>query len=155
VRGAGPRFRYQCEQVLIEDGFSAIGEINKAPVKGVQVEGIEFHAEFLQPLRERRSAGMLAKDEAVSGSPDRRRVQDFVGEGVGEHSVLMNAGFVGKCVSAHHGLVRRRSEADDLRKQPAGGAETIEDQRVRAGKFILAHEQGRGNLFQGGVCLRR
>ena len=66
---------------------------------------------------------MLAEDEIGVGYAYGRGRHDLVGEGVGHHAVLVDAGLVGEGVGADDGFVGRRAEADALGEQLAGGVE--------------------------------
>ena len=71
-------------------------------------------AELFEAMAEGGAAGVLAQDEMCMGDSDQRGSHDLVAERVGEHAVLMNSRLVSKSIGAHHCLVRRGLEGDDL-----------------------------------------
>jgi hypothetical protein len=77
---------------------------------------------------------------------------DLVGEGVGHHAVLVDAGLVGEGVGSDYGLVGRTAEADELGEQLAGGVELIHLDVVGVGELVAADHEGGGDLFEGSVA---
>ena len=80
-------------------------------------------AEFVEAVFEGAATGVLAEDEALADVADRGWGEDLVGEGVGEHAVLVDAGGVGEGVGADDGFVGRGAEADAAGEHLAGGEE--------------------------------
>jgi hypothetical protein len=60
---------------------------------------------------ERMPPGMFAQDQFRAAQADRFGGHDFVGLVVLEHAILVDAGFVGKCVRSDNGLVRLDAHA--------------------------------------------
>ena len=74
---------------------------------------------------ERVTPGMLSENDLAFGHADRSRRHDFVGNGVLQHAVLMDAGFVRERVVADDGLVGLNRHAGDFAQQAAGGVEFL------------------------------
>ena len=64
----------------------------------------------------------------------------------------MDAGLMGKGVGAHDGLVVGNGLADGHGEQAAGRIELLGDDAVLQAVVVLAHAQGHGQLFKGGVA---
>ena len=74
-------------------------------------------------MLERAAAAVLAEHDVVRGDADGRRRHDLVGQRIGHHAVLVDAGLVREGVGADDGFVGRAAEADELGEQLAGGVE--------------------------------
>jgi hypothetical protein len=95
---------------------------------------------------------VLAEDDVLALVANRDGGEDFVGEGVGEDAVLVDAGGVGEGVGTDDRLVRCGAEADAAGEHLAGGEEFGHDDVVGVGELVFAdHEDGR-DLFEGGVA---
>ncbi len=88
----------------------------------------------------------------LCGDADRLGRHDLVGERVGHHAVLVDAGLVREGVGADDGLVGRAAEADELGKDFARGVELFHLDVVGVGKLVAANHEGGGDLFEGGVA---
>ena len=117
----------QGEEVLVVDGFLAVGELGEAGVDLVELGPGERVAEFGEAMLEGAAAGVFAENDVVGGDADGLGRHDLVGERVGEHAVLVDAGLVREGVGADDGLVGRAAEADDLGQHLAGGVELRHD----------------------------
>ena len=71
----------------------------------VELRAGEGVAEVGESLFEEAAAAVFAKDEVGGGDADGFRGHDLVGEGVGHHAVLVDAGLVGERVGSDDGLV--------------------------------------------------
>ena len=80
-------------------------------------------AEVARRSLEGAAAGVLAEDDVGGAGADAFGGHDLVGERVGEHAVLVDAGLVGEGVGADDGLVGGAAEADALGEDLAGGVE--------------------------------
>ena len=95
---------------------------------------------------------MLADDEVALVAAHGLRGHDLVGLAVLKHAVLMDAGLMGKGVGAHDGLVVGDGLTDGHGEQAAGRIELLGDDAVLQTVVVLAHAQGHGQLFEGGVA---
>ena len=82
-------------------------------------------AEFGEAVFEGAAAGVFAEDDVLAGEADGRGRHDFVGQRVGEHAVLVDAGLVGEGVFADDGLVGRAPKLMHLAEHLAGGVELV------------------------------
>ena len=69
---------------------------------------------------------MFSENQLPLGNADRFGRNDFVGEGILEDAVLVNACFVGKRVRAYDRFVGRYRSTGNFRQQAAGGIELFE-----------------------------
>src|SRR6266702_299277 len=95
----------QSNQVLVIDILLAIGKCYKAVIGLLQLLARERKSELLQPVTQGRAAGVLAEDQVRLGHAYKGGRHNFVTERVGQHSVLMDAGFMSEGIVAHDGLV--------------------------------------------------
>ncbi len=95
----------QAEKVLVVDGFLAVGEFGEAVVDLVELFAGECVAEFFEALFEHAAAAVFAEHEVGRWHADGLGRHDLVGERVGHHAVLVDAGLVGEGVGSDDGLV--------------------------------------------------
>ena len=72
-----------------------------------------------------RAARVLTQHQFRVGHTYGLRRHDFVSQAVLEHAILMNAGFVRKCVTPDDGLVRLHWDAGNFLQQLAGGIQLL------------------------------
>ena len=95
---------------------------------------------------------MFAEDEVSVAGAYGGGGHDLVGEGVGHHAVLVDAGLVGEGVGSDDGLVGRAAEGDDLGEHLAGGVELGHINIAGEWVDVGADHDGCGDLFEGGVA---
>ena len=90
-------------------------------------ERVALHvdAHLLERVGERVPAGVLAQHDLRGFLADRRRVDDLVGLAVGEHAVLVDAGFVRERVPTDDGLVVLHVVAGEPRHQARRAGELL------------------------------
>src|ERR1035441_2938154 len=94
---------------------------------------------------------MLAQTQMCLGNSDQCGCHDLIAERVGQHSMLMNARLVRKCVIAYDGLVWRGAKGDDLPQHLARRVQVIELDASRNAIAISAHIERRCNLFESRI----
>ncbi len=72
----------------------------------IESAAIELVAQLFAPDAESVSARVLAQHQFRIGHSHRLWRHDFVGQGILQNAVLMNAGFVGKCIATDNRLIR-------------------------------------------------
>ena len=72
----------------------AIGQLQEAQVRCLQLLVVQLDSELLQGVLESGPARMLADDQLGALPADILRIHDLVGRAVLEHAVLMDAGLV-------------------------------------------------------------
>ena len=77
---------------------------------------------------------------------------DLVGQGVLEHPIHVDAGFVGKGVGPHDSLVGLHRHAGDHRHQAAGRVNLLAVDVGGQPQLLLAGGQHHDHLLQGGVA---
>ena len=73
-----------------------------------------MEAQSLEAVIQGVAAGMLAQHDIALVDTHRLRGHDLIGAGVLQHAVLVDAGFVGEGVLAHHGLVLLHKYTGDI-----------------------------------------
>jgi hypothetical protein len=94
----------------------------------------------------------LPRTSLVAAQADGFGLHDFIGHGVFQHAVLVNAGFVGKGIGAHDGFVGLHHDAGDHADQAAGGIDVLGVDAGFERHEILAGVQGHDHLFHGGIA---
>src|SRR5258708_12664741 len=90
---------------MILDVLDLISQPNKATINVVERAPIKLVAELFAAHGQGVTARMLAQNQCGVRHPDRLRRHDFVGEGILEDSVLMNAGLVREGVTSDNAFV--------------------------------------------------
>ncbi len=88
------------------------------------------------------------------GYADGGGCHDLVGERVGHHAVLVDAGLVSEGVGADYCFVGGCAEADALGEELAGGVELLHLDVVGVGQLIAANHERCGDLFEERRCRR-
>src|SRR6266851_10006426 len=139
----------KAEEVLVVDGFLAVGEFGEAVVDVVEPLASEGVAELFEAICEGAAAGVFAEDKIGVGYAYGGWCHDLVGERVRHHAVLVNAGLVGEGVGSDDGLVGRAAEADDFGEHLAGGVELGHVDVVGVGELVAADHEDGGDLLEG------
>ena len=109
-------------------------------------------AQGLQLVAHGVAARMLADDKIGAGAADGLRGHDFVSFAVFEHTVLVDAGFMGEGVAAHNGLVGRNGLTDDHGQQPAGREKLFGPDVGIKPEHVVPHLEGHDHFLQRGVA---
>ena len=91
---------------------------------------------------------MLAQHQFIAGSAHRLRRYDLIGGRVFDHSILVNAGFVGECVPSDDGLVRLHINAGDFGQELAGREQLLGNDRGFIRIVLRPHPHHHDQLFQ-------
>jgi len=142
----------QHAQVIGVHLFFLVSQINKEFIQLINFRFAQFEAQFLAAAGQPRPAGMFSQHQVAALAAHRFRGHDFIGQGMGYHAVLVNAGFVGESVAPHHGLVEGDGQAGDHAEQRAGGHNLRGFYAAFVGIAIAARMHGHHHLFQGGVA---
>jgi len=142
----------QFEQVVIFDVFDFIGEADKAAIDVVERATIELVAELFAADGECMTAGVLAQHEFGVGHADGFRSHDLVGQGIFQHAILMDAGFVREGVASDNGFVGLDGDAGDLAEQLAGGKKMLGGNSGFVRIAIVADAHGHDQFFERGVA---
>ena len=94
---------------------------------------------------------MLAQDQLVPRGAHGLGRNDLIGGGVLDHSVLVNARFMGECVPAHDRLVRLHVHAGDFRQELAGREQLLGNHRRFIRIVLRPDPHHHYQLFQGGI----
>ena len=94
---------------------------------------------------------MFSDDHAVAGKAHRIRAHDFIGHGILEYAVLMDARFMGKGVRTHNGFVGLYHNAGDHGDQTTGGMNLLGFDTEIQSHLIPAGKKGHHNFFQGRI----
>jgi hypothetical protein len=94
---------------------------------------------------------VLAEDEISVGYTYRGGRHDLVGERIGHHAVLVDAGLVGEGVGSDYCFVGCCAEADALGEELAGWVELLHLDVVGVRELIAANHQRSGDFLEGGV----
>src|SRR5258708_6996805 len=91
---------------------------------------------------------VFPQDQIVAGHADRLRRHDLVAQWIGDDTVLVDPGLMGKSVAADDGFVRLGLESDNLRQQAACGIDFLRVDGGRIWQLRLANVQSHHDLFQ-------
>ena len=105
-------------------------------------------AQLIEPRTQSIASRVFSKHQPAQRDADLFRHDDFVGHGILQHPILMNACFMRECVGPHHGFIRRNTHSRDRREQPAGGINLLERDVRANGIARLANVQRHRNFFQ-------
>ncbi len=146
--------RHQGSKVVVVDLFFLVGKLFEAGEGFVELFVVEAKSQLFEPILKGRTARVLAHDQGiVQLQTDLFGGEDFVSALVFEHSVLMDAAFVGKGVFAHDRLVGLGFDAGDGGDEPAGGVDLL---GVDAGLYVTEDVatdlECHDDLFQCGVA---
>ena len=150
-------------EIAVADFPLAIRELLEAGEGIVEILTLERVAQLLEPGPEGAAAAQLAKGDAVVGQTDRAGINDFVGEAVFEHAVLVDATLVSKGVGAHDRLIGLHRHAGEIAHQPRGlgdllGAHARERFGALGGppqegvEVAAPHVQGHHQLLERGIA---
>ncbi len=95
---------------------------------------------------------MFAEHDVGGRDADGLGRHDLVGERVGHHAVLVDAGLVREGVGADDGLVGRAAEADELGEHLTGREELVHLDIAGVGELVAPDHEGGGDLFEGCVA---
>src|SRR6266581_6438724 len=95
---------------------------------------------------------MLSEHQLPLGNTDRFGGNNFVREGIFEDAVLMDARLVREGVRAYYRLVRRYSDAGDLRQQAAGRIQFVEVDIRGDAELGLSHSEYNSDFLERGVA---
>ena len=109
-------------------------------------------AQRAQALFESMAAGVFAENQRVPLDADAFRAHDFIGQGIVQHAVLMDAGFVGEGVVADDRLVGRRRESGQVLDDAGGAVNLAGIQANLHAEMFAAGGQGHGDFLQRGVA---
>src|SRR6056297_2466525 len=143
---------HQCLDIGVEYLALAIGQLLEAAEQALQFGVADAEAEFSNAIGQGMATGMLAQHQRRSTDADIFRAHDFVGLAVGQHAVLVYAGFVREGVVADNRLVARH-EAADHRGQLA--RYRVKLARVDGGlqvEQVVAGFQRHDHFFQRGIA---
>jgi hypothetical protein len=104
----------EAEDVLVVDGFLAIGELSEAVVDLVELFASKGVAEFFETVCKGAAAAVFAENEISVGYAYGGGRHDLVGEWVGHHSMLVDAGLVSEGVGSDYCFVGSCAEANAL-----------------------------------------
>ena len=107
-------------QIAVGDLSLAISEFFKASEGIVEVITIELIPQLLKACADGTATTELAQADAVIGQADGSGINDFVGEAVLQHTVLVDAGFMGKGIGTHDGFVGLHRHAGEVGDQARG-----------------------------------
>ena len=107
-------------QIAVCDLPFAISKILEAGKGIIEILAAEVIAELFQAGANSAAAAELAQGDPVVGEPDGAGINDFIGEPVFEHAVLMDARFMGKGIGTHNGLVGLHHHAGEIGDQTRG-----------------------------------
>jgi len=142
----------EAEQILVVDGFLAVGKFGEAGVDFVELVAVERVAESFETVGQSVTAGVFAEDELGVARANGFGSHDLVGEGIGHHAVLVDARLMGEGVGSDDGLIGRADKGDTLGEHLAGGVELAQDDVVGVRKLVTANHEGGGDLFKNGVA---
>src|SRR5215211_2293143 len=130
-------------QVGSGNGLLAISQRQESLVRLVELVLVKSDADLEECVAEPGSARVLAKDETGPFPTNIRWVHDLVCRALFQHSVLVDAGLMGKRVGAHDGLVRLDWNAGQRADESAGRHQTLLTNARRAtSELIAACRQG-------------
>src|SRR6185369_8917515 len=147
--GLGRRERLQ---IGVGDGLLLVGQALEALESGFQRFTFQRVTELFQAHGEGVAARVLAHDEQRFARADRLGTHDFVGAGVFEHAVLVNARFVRKGVGADDRLVRLHDHAGAHADQAAGADQLRGVDAGAQTEHGLTRLQRHHDLFERGVA---
>ena len=142
----------QRDQVVVVNLFFPVSEVFESDKHIVQLIIGQLEPQIFQLGPQRGTSRMFAHHQIGFGQPHVGRAHDLKGFGVFQHTILMNAGFVGKGVLADNRLVKLH------RKTGNGGnaARDIHDlggiNPGAVGHDIAAHLQRHHHFLQRGIA---
>ena len=101
----------QCNDVRVVDILFLVCECNEFIKHFLQAGVIKGIAQFGNPSTKRMASAVLSENHVLANKSYVFRPHDFVGRAVLEHSMLMNARFVGERVLANNRLVSLNQHA--------------------------------------------
>ena len=155
VGGAGgvAAVEHQRFHVPSGDGLFPVRHLLEADKNLLQLFIGDFIAHGGQLIPQGVLAGVLAQHHGVFGNAHIGGAHDLIGQGVGQHTVLVNAGLMGKGIGAHDGLAGLDGNTGDVAQELAGAVDLL---RVDAGLRLIEGSSGlqrHGDLFQ--TCVAR
>ena len=147
--GRGP---HQRNQVIFIDFLLAVGQLLEPHEHVLKLVVAQLEPKIFQLGAQRCTARMLAHDDVGLGQAHILGAHDFEGLGVLQHTVLVDAAFVGKGVLADDGLVELHGEPRHSRHTPR---DVHQLGAVHAGlerHDVVAHPQGHHDFFQRRVA---
>src|SRR6266536_2520099 len=140
------------DQVLIVYLLLAVGQLGELGVQRVQFIVAQLDAKLLEAIHQRVPSRMLAQHDAVGRHAHRLRRHDLVAERIAEHTMLVNAGLMGKSIASDNRLVRLHAETQRLREQFAGGVELRAVDAALVRIDVVADVYAHHDLFHRGIA---
>src|ERR1700678_800692 len=106
-----------------------------------------FHA-----ISQRATPAVFSEDKVRANDANRSRSHDLVGQRIGHHAVLVNAGLVCEGVGSNNSFVWRAAEADELAEKLACRVELVHLNVVGVGELVAAYHQRSGDLFERSIA---
>mmetsp|Transcript_43469 Transcript_43469/g.102266 ORF Transcript_43469/g.102266 Transcript_43469/m.102266 type:complete len:256 (+) Transcript_43469:851-1618(+) len=107
-------------EIAVRNFPLAISKILEASKGIIKVLTAEVIAELFEPSPNSASAAELAQRDPIVGEPNGARINDFVGEPVFQHSVLMDARFMRERIGTHNRLIGLHHHAGEIGDQARG-----------------------------------
>ena len=104
----------QSLKILIENLFFNICQPFEFLKNLIQLNIIQLKTKFLDPVRKCMTTRMFAQHQIAGFDPHRLRSHDFVGQGIFQHSVLVDSSFVCKGISTNNRLIRLNTDSRNL-----------------------------------------
>ncbi len=141
----------QLVKVFFHDFFFGVGDLQEPFVEGVDIVAVEGVADLLETKGQGAAAAAGGQHDLGSICANFIGVDDLVGAGVFEKSILVDAGGMGESIGAYNSLVGLDGHAHRIGDQPADGVQFAGfDAGIKAELFVLADDHD--DFFEGGIA---
>ena len=145
-------FIHNGADVLIGDGGLFVRNFLEPVEGGVNSLVIQGIPQLLQPLAEGVASAELAQQQHIFVQADVRRPHDLVRFPIFQHSVLVDARFVGKGVLPHNGLSGGNGNGGERSRHAAGADQFLCIYTGLGAQNIPAYMERHDDLLQRGVA---
>ena len=149
---AAERTRHKRVDVAPRHFLFAVGEVLVTREISVHLFLGEGVAHFFEKFLKRVFTAVFSEKKCVFGHSDVFRTHNFVGRLVGEHAVLVYAGFVRESVLAHHGFVGGQLDADYAADQLRRAEYALRDDVRVKPETVAARAYRHHDFFHRGVA---
>ena len=140
-------------QIFIENFAFFVGQFFKAGKSGIErFFALQFDAQIGKLGFKGIAAGKLAQAQAVGGPAHALCRHDFISFAVFEHTVLVNARFVCKCIGAHNGFIGLHRIAGNGRHELGSGHNLGGVHAGFEAEHIVAGFKRHHDFFQAGIA---